>query len=72
MTQFNEGWWNCFVSFANALMLFRRGFANNDSYMLEVLKDAGIRRDEIVEYLAGNSYVPDNVRLWLENYADSL
>lgn len=40
--------------------------------MVSVLKDAGIRRDEIVEYLAGNRYVPDNVRLWLENYADTL
>ena len=72
MTQFNEGSWNCFVAFANELMIFRKNSSNNDGYMVSVLKDAGIRRDEIVEYLAGNRYVPDNVRLWLEKYADTL
>lgn len=72
MTQFNEGSWNCFVAFANELMIFRKNSSNNDGYMVSALKDAGIRRDEIVEYLAGNRYVPDNVRLWLENYADTL
>lgn len=72
MTQFNKGWWNCFVAFSNELMLFRRNNANNDGYMVSVLKDAGIRRTEIIEYLADNNYVPDNVRMWLENYADTL
>jgi len=70
MTQFNNGWWNCFVSFAIELLLYRKQNANNDQYIVSVLKEAGVRKDEISEYLLLNNYIPDNVRVWLENYVN--
>ena len=68
MTQFNKGWWNCFTSFANELLLYRKDMANNDVHIISVLQEAGVSKNEILTYLASNPYSNDTVRGWLENY----
>ena len=45
MKQFDKGWWNCFNSFANNTI------NDNDSICMEVLRGAGITKDEIEEVL---------------------
>lgn len=45
MKQFDKGWWNCFNSFANNTI------NDNDSICREVLRGAGITKDEIEEVL---------------------
>ena len=45
MKQFDKGWWNCFNSFANNTI------NDNDSICMEVLRGAGITKDEIDEVL---------------------
>lgn len=70
MTQFNKGWWNCFVSFANELLLYRKDVANNDVHIISVLRAAGVSKNEILTYLASNACPNDTVRGWLENYVD--
>ena len=45
MKQFDKGWWNCFNSFANNTINV------NDSICMEVLRGAGITKDEIEEVL---------------------
>lgn len=45
MKQFDKGWWNCFNSFANNIR------NNNDSVCIEVLRGAGITKDEVEEVL---------------------
>ncbi len=44
MTQFNKGWWNCFESFANELLLYRKDVANNDVHIISVLRAAGVSK----------------------------
>ena len=68
MTQFNEGWWNCFASFANELLLYRKDMANNDVHIISVLQEAGVSKNEILTYLASNTCSNDTARGWLENY----
>lgn len=70
MTQFNKGWWNCFMSFANELLLYRKDMSNNDVHIISVLQEAGISKNEILTYLASNPYSNDTVREWLEKYVD--
>lgn len=45
MKQFDKGWWNCFNSFANNTI------NDNDSICMEVLRGAGITKDEVEEVL---------------------
>lgn len=45
MKQFDKGWWNCFNSFANNII------NDNDSICMEVLRGAGITKDEVEEVL---------------------
>jgi len=45
MKQFDKGRWNCFNSFANNTI------NDNDSICIEVLRGAGITKDEIEEVL---------------------
>ena len=45
---FNQGWWNCFETFA-ALLLDQNG--NNDGLLREVLTGAGITRWEARAWL---------------------
>lgn len=45
MTKFNQGWWNCFNSFANNTR------QANDSVCYEVLRGAGVTKKEAEEVL---------------------
>ena len=44
MTEFNKGWWNCFISFANELCMTER-YA--DKVVQEVLIGAGVEVYEV-------------------------
>lgn len=44
MTKFNEGWWNCFCSFANELANIS---SNADMVIRAVLDGAGVTKKEI-------------------------
>jgi len=72
MTKFNEGWWNCFMSFANELLLYRKGTSNEDIHIIAVLKEAGISKKEILNSLSSKNYISDCVRTFLENYVQGL
>lgn len=48
MTEFNEGWWNCFCSFANELA----NVSSSASMVIRnVLDGAGVTQTEITENL---------------------
>lgn len=48
MTEFNEGWWNCFCSFANELA----DVSSNASMVIRnVLDGAGVSKKEITDNL---------------------
>ena len=48
MTEFNEGWWNCFCSFANELA----NVSSSASMVIRnVLYGAGVTKKEITENL---------------------
>ena len=48
MTEFNEGWWNCFCSFANELA----NVSSSASMVIRnVLDGAGVTKKEITENL---------------------
>ena len=48
MTKFNEGWWNCFCSFANELA----NVSSSASMVIRnVLDGAGVTKKEITENL---------------------
>lgn len=48
MTKFNEGWWNCFCSFANELA----NISTSASMVIRsVLEGAGVSKREITEIL---------------------
>ena len=48
MTEFNEGWWNCFCSFANELA----NISSSASMVIRnVLDGAGVTKKEIAENL---------------------
>ena len=48
MTEFNEGWWNCFCSFANELA----NVSSSASMVIRnVLDGAGVSKMEITENL---------------------
>lgn len=48
MTKFNEGWWNCFCSFANELV----NVSSSASMVIRsVLVGAGVSKREITEIL---------------------
>jgi len=42
MNEFNDGWWNCFVSFANELCM-----TDGDKVFYDVLNGAGVKPYEI-------------------------
>ena len=44
MTEFNKGWWNCFISFANELSLWER---DCEKVIQAVLLGAGVKVNEI-------------------------
>lgn len=48
MTEFNEGWWNCFCSFANELANVSSGAS---MVIRNVLDGAGVSKKEITDNL---------------------
>ena len=44
MTEFDKGWWNCFISFANELCMWER---DCDKVIQAVMRGAGVRVHEI-------------------------
>ena len=48
MTKFNEGWWNCFCSFANELANVSSGAS---MVIRNVLDGAGVSKKEITDNL---------------------
>lgn len=51
MTQFDQGWWNCFNSFANNCYMTK---ADNLSACHEVLNGAGVTKEEALYVLNKN------------------
>ena len=53
MTEFNEGWWNCFCSFANELA----NVSTSSSMVIRsVLDGAGVTKKEITENLKNQKF----------------
>ena len=53
MTEFNEGWWNCFCSFANELA----NVSSSASMVIRnVLDCAGVTKKEITENLKTQNF----------------
>lgn len=44
MNEFNDGWWNCFISFANELCMWER---DCDKVIQAVMRGAGVKVHEI-------------------------
>lgn len=44
MTEFDKGWWNCFISFANELCMWER---DCDKVIQAVMRGAGVKVHEI-------------------------
>ena len=68
MTKFNEGWWNCFCSFANELA----NVSSSASMVIRnVLNGAGVTKKEITENLK-TQYFDKGVVDELEEYKAKL
>lgn len=62
MKQFDKGWWNCFNSFVNNTINV------NGSICMEVLRGAGIIKDEIEEVLRSGDLYGNAVNIVNEYY----
>ena len=68
MTEFNEGWWNCFCSFANELA----NVSTSASMVIRsVLEGAGVSKKEITENLKTQPFDKREVEE-LEEYKSKL
>ena len=68
MTKFNEGWWNCFCSFANELA----NVSSSSSMVIRnVLDGAGVTKKEITENLKTQN-LDKRVVAELEEYKSKL
>lgn len=68
MNEFNDGWWNCFVSFANELCMTERYC---DKVLRDVLNGAGIKVYEIDWALEDfGEILADDVKQELLRYRD--
>lgn len=54
-SQFNAGWWNCLCSMAQRDLRL----SGISAYLMEVMRDAGITREE-AEYVLEHNIVTDN------------
>lgn len=65
MTQFNEGWWNCFLSYSDIIAL-------NDicpeDYIYEQLGAAGVTSEEIEGILESSFLMSERTRSILKGY----
>lgn len=67
-SQFNAGWWSCFCSMAQS----DQRLAGMSAYLMEVLRDAGVTREE-VEYVLEHNIVTDNrLRKVLKEYTENI
>jgi len=55
MTQFEQGWWNCFTSFVNSTLYIGTAGVSSD-VCIRILKEAGVKRNE-AEYAIKKQYV---------------
>ena len=68
MTKFNEGWWNCFCSFANELANVSTGAS---MVIRAVLEGAGVTKKEI-DYIIKSQYLDKRVVEELKEYRAKL
>ena len=68
MTKFNEGWWNCFCSFANELANVSSGAS---MVICNVLDGAGVSKKEITDNLK-TQHFDKRVVEELEDYKSKL
>lgn len=64
--EFRQGWWNCFISFAETNEFYADA---NDIPCVEVLEGAGVSVEEI-DTVLGDTRVqlPDNIVRYLKSY----
>lgn len=66
LSDFQQGWWNCFISFAETNEFYADA---NDVPCLEVLEGAGVSVEEIDTVLDDTRVqLPDNVVRYLNYY----
>lgn len=54
LLEFDKGWWNCFNSFANNTL------SDNDSVCMEVLRGAGVTKEEALHVLNKKDFLYGN------------
>ena len=65
-SSFQQGWWNCFISFAETNEFYADA---NDIPVMEVLEGAGVSVEEIDAVLNGTSFqLFDPLVRYLNNY----
>lgn len=68
MNEFNDGWWNCFISFANELCMWER---DCDKVIQAVMRRAGVEVYEIDWVVEDfDEILEDRVKQELLNYKD--
>jgi hypothetical protein len=68
MTEFDKGWWNCFISFANELCMWER---DCDKVIQAVMCGAGVKAHEIDWVLNEfDEILEDRVKQELLRYKD--
>ena len=66
MTDYNKGWWSCFLSFCNELITSGN---SDDREVFAVLRGAGITNDEVDEFVIINhDIISDEIMLILGRY----
>lgn len=63
--EFIHGWWNCFNAFA--LEILSRN--PNSDYLANVLKDAGVKIEEI-RMAINSKLLTESLEKWLEEYIE--
>ena len=66
MSRFNEGWWNCFLSYTDTISFH----SNIDNIAIEQMKSAGISLDELNKILNDDFDMTDRTRDILIEYKD--
>ena len=66
LLEFDKGWWNCFNSFANNTL------SDNDSVCMEVLRGAGVTKEEVLHVLNKKDLLYGNAIDIVENFLKTL
>lgn len=70
MSEFNKGWWNCFISFANELAMTER---SSDLVINAVLRGAAVTISEIDEVIEKNDdIIEDRVKSILLSFKNHM